>query len=259
MKYFGRVWDPAYYRTYLEAGAEPLGYRSVQAEVSRALASPADFHDVPKQAGDYFRKTSGLFRDSDEDRRPAWVVCDRRYVSARWPGDVHAFAAAFARRPGGIPRFFNNAIDGRTKMNQTAIFAPFLTTMLLTLIVWFYMYSKRIPLIQKSKIDPNALTAAELARISPPSVSNPSDNLKNLFELPTLFYGLMLYLFVTGKVDEAYLIAAWVFAGFSRAAQRGALHGQHRHAAILALLHLRIGAVVHGGARCLECALAERS
>jgi putative intracellular protease/amidase len=96
MKYFGRIWDPAYYRTYLEAGAEPLGFRSVQAEVSRALASPADFRDVPKDAGDYFRKTSGLFRDSDVDERPAWVVRDGRYVSARWPGDAHAFAAAFS-------------------------------------------------------------------------------------------------------------------------------------------------------------------
>ena len=99
-------------------------------------------------------------------------------------------------------------------MNQATIFAPFLTTMLLTLIVWVYMYSKRIPLIQKSRINPNDLTAAELARISPRSVSNPSDNLRNLFELPTLFYGLALYLFVTGKVDQTYLIAAWVFAGF---------------------------------------------
>jgi hypothetical protein len=99
-------------------------------------------------------------------------------------------------------------------MNQSAIFAPFLTTMVLTLIVWFYMYSKRIPLIQKSRIDPNRLTPAELERISPPSVSNPSDNLKNLFELPALFYGLVLYLFVTNKVDETYLIAAWIFAAF---------------------------------------------
>jgi hypothetical protein len=99
-------------------------------------------------------------------------------------------------------------------MNQSAIVGPFMTMMLLTLIVWFYMYVKRIPLIQRSKIDPNALTAAELTRISPPSVSNPSDNLKNLFELPTLFYGLVLYLFVVNKVDEAYLIAAWIFAGF---------------------------------------------
>lgn len=99
-------------------------------------------------------------------------------------------------------------------MNQTAIFAPLLAVMLLTMIVWFYMYAKRIPLIQKSKIDPNKLTAAELARISPPSVSNPSDNLKNLFELPTLFYGVVLYLFIVNKVDETYLIAAWTFAGF---------------------------------------------
>jgi hypothetical protein len=99
-------------------------------------------------------------------------------------------------------------------MNQSAIFAPFLATMLLTLIVWFYMYFKRIPLIQKSKINPNDLTPAELARISPPSVANPSDNLKNLFELPALFYGLVLYLFVTNKVDETFLIAAWIFAGF---------------------------------------------
>jgi hypothetical protein len=99
-------------------------------------------------------------------------------------------------------------------MNQSAIVGPFMTMMLLTLVVWFYMYVKRIPLIQRSKIDPNALTAAELTRISPPSVSNPSDNLKNLFELPTLFYGLVLYLFVVNKVDEAYLIAAWIFAGF---------------------------------------------
>lgn len=99
-------------------------------------------------------------------------------------------------------------------MNQTAIFSPFLTMMLLTLVVWIYMYSRRIPLIQKSKIDPNSLTAAELARISPPAVSNPSDNLKNLFELPTLFYGLVLYLYVTHHVDEPYLVAAWIFAAF---------------------------------------------
>jgi hypothetical protein len=99
-------------------------------------------------------------------------------------------------------------------MNQTAIFAPFLAMMFLTLIVWFYMYAKRIPLIQRSKIDPDKLTAAELARISPPSVSNPSDNLKNLFELPTLFYGLVLYLYVANKVDATYLVAAWVFAAF---------------------------------------------
>ncbi len=91
-----RFWDPNYYRTYLEQPGEPDGYMSVQQEVTRSLATPADFLDVPKTDPGYRRKTSGLQRDTMNDARPAFVVQDRNYVSARWPGDVHTFAKAFA-------------------------------------------------------------------------------------------------------------------------------------------------------------------
>lgn len=91
-----RYWDPGYYRTYGEAPGEPPGFRSVEAEVTRALARPEDFADVPPDAPHPFRRTSGLFRDSGRDARPAWVVRDGVYVSARWPGDVHTFARTFA-------------------------------------------------------------------------------------------------------------------------------------------------------------------
>jgi putative intracellular protease/amidase len=91
-----RFWDPNYYRTYLEQAGEPDGYMSVQQEVMRALASPADFLDVPKADPEHRRKTSGLQRDSMEDARPAFIVQDRNYISARWPGDAHTFAKAFA-------------------------------------------------------------------------------------------------------------------------------------------------------------------
>ncbi|HZR74263.1 type 1 glutamine amidotransferase domain-containing protein [Bradyrhizobium sp.] len=91
-----RFWDPNYYRTYLEKAGESDGYMSVQQEVTRALASPGDFLDVPKTDPDFRRKTSGLQRDTMDDARPAFVVQDRNYVSARWPGDVHTFAKAFA-------------------------------------------------------------------------------------------------------------------------------------------------------------------
>jgi len=94
-RFCGRFWTPDYYRTYLEAPGEPAGYMSVQAEVSRALANPADFLDVPAEAPDRLRKTSGLHRDSLTDSRPAWVVRDGQYLSARWPGDVHTFARRF--------------------------------------------------------------------------------------------------------------------------------------------------------------------
>ncbi len=96
-------------------------------------------------------------------------------------------------------------------MNQQAIFGPFLALMLLTLIVWLYMYSRRIPFIVRSRPRPEQLTPLELARLSPPSVANPSDNLKNLFEIPVLFYALCLYLYVMRRVDLTYLCAAWFF------------------------------------------------
>ena len=96
----------------------------------------------------------------------------------------------------------------------SSIFAPFFVMIFLTLIVWLYMYARRIPFIQRSRLRPEQLTPLELARISPPAVANPSDNLKNLFEIPTVFYALVLYLYVTDEVDSAYLLAAWIFVGF---------------------------------------------
>ena len=91
MRFAGRRSDPDYYRTYVEKPGEPAGYWSVQSEVTRSLADPKDFEE-PRA----FIPSSGLFRDSDSTLAPAFVVRDGNYISARWPGDVHAFARAFA-------------------------------------------------------------------------------------------------------------------------------------------------------------------
>ncbi len=100
-------------------------------------------------------------------------------------------------------------------MAQTAIFGPFFAMMLLTLLVWVYMYIRRIDFITRSNISPRDLAApGALAQLSPAAVSNPSDNLKNLFEVPVLFYALTLYLFVTHQVDPPYVTAAWIFVAF---------------------------------------------
>jgi putative intracellular protease/amidase len=87
-----RFWDPDYYRTYKEAPGEPAGYMSVQQEVTRNLASPADFIDVPDNDPHRRRRTSGTVRDTPDDATPAFVVRDGNYVSARWPGDAQSFA-----------------------------------------------------------------------------------------------------------------------------------------------------------------------
>ena len=107
-------------------------------------------------------------------------------------------------------------------MDQAAIFQPFIATMILTMTVWLYMYARRLSFIFARRLDPKQMTPLELARVSPPQVSNPSDNLKNLFELPTVFYAVVLYLYATHQVDTAHVGAAWVFFLFR--AMHSAVH-----------------------------------
>ncbi|CAF2376997.1 unnamed protein product [Rotaria sp. Silwood2] len=98
---------------------------------------------------------------------------------------------------------------------QLRIFGPFFATMLLTTVVWVYLFIRRIYFLNSINIRPEQLMRpGELARISPPAVSNPSDNLKNLFEMPVLFYALSIYLFITKQVDTTYVVAAWIFFVF---------------------------------------------
>ena len=108
-----RFWDPYYYRTYRDGKGQEPGSMSVQAEVTRALAKTSDFLDVPVGSTDYRQKTSGLNRDSLDDNRPAFVVEDGTYVSARWPGDVHTFAKTYAALLVRLSRPLQTAQAGR--------------------------------------------------------------------------------------------------------------------------------------------------
>jgi hypothetical protein len=115
-------------------------------------------------------------------------------------------------------------------MPQEAIFAPMFAMFGLTALVWTYMYSRRIPFILSQKMTNAEMAAGEFLRRAPGGVSAPSDNLKNLFEMPVLFYALALVLFVTARVDSIYLGAAWAFAALR------ALHS---------LIHCTYNTVIH--------------
>ena len=100
-------------------------------------------------------------------------------------------------------------------MQDPAIFAPFIGTMLLTLAVWLIMYVRRLLFLYANKIDHRTIDTPEKAdSIIPDKVCYASHNLKNLFELPVLFYAVCIYLYVTGSVDTLYLVAAWWFFVF---------------------------------------------
>jgi putative intracellular protease/amidase len=73
-----------YYRTYPQ---------TVQAEVTLRLRDKNDFNPGPFVP----------IRDSAERPDRGFVVRDGSYVSARWPGDCHAFGQALVRLAGAAP------------------------------------------------------------------------------------------------------------------------------------------------------------
>ena len=95
-----------------------------------------------------------------------------------------------------------------------SIFGPVLGMFVLTFVVWVYMFAKRIPWITRANLSDEEMTPLNFMQAMPPDVAAPSDNLKNLFEMPVIFYALCLYLYVTQQVDQIHVISAWVFFSF---------------------------------------------
>ena len=85
LAYYSTAWKLGrYYRTY-------TAY--VEEEVRAALREPArQFLRGPINWG---------ARDSQADPSPAFVVEDRNYLSARWPGDAYAFSRRFVEKLDG--------------------------------------------------------------------------------------------------------------------------------------------------------------
>jgi hypothetical protein len=100
-------------------------------------------------------------------------------------------------------------------MTSQQILLPMLGMMVLTACVWFVLYARRIPAMRKVGKPTQAYTTPDKgAALLPEEVSYPSNNFKNLFELPVLFYALCLYLYVTATAERPDVIAAWLFFGF---------------------------------------------
>ena len=100
-------------------------------------------------------------------------------------------------------------------MRPELILQPMVAMMLVTAVVWVVLYAKRIPAMHAARLPAQTYTTPDkTVELLPEVASYPANNLKNLFELPVVFYALCLLLFVTERVDGIYLVSAWVFVGF---------------------------------------------
>ena len=82
----------------------------------------------------------------------------------------------------------------------------------LTILVWLFMYARRLTFLIGNQIDADRLKAPEsVSQIIPPDINAPSNNLKNLFEMPVLFYALALIAMQSKLQSDLVTLSAWAF------------------------------------------------
>lgn len=90
---------------------------------------------------------------------------------------------------------------------------PLLTQVLLTFLVWFYLFARRVPEILRKGLDAEHLKDRAEAHGLMPDSAAASNNLKNLFEMPLLFFTAVLLILVLMIQDQALVFLSWCFVG----------------------------------------------
>lgn len=128
-----------------------------------------------------------------------------------------------------------------------------------TMLMWLWMYAKRIPAMGKAGIDSKTLvggTGKSLDDVLPAEVQWIAHNYNHLHEAPTVFYAVALALAMIGQGDGINANIAWAYVGLrvahslvqaisNRVIVRFALFALSSLALMALTLHLLL-AVFHG-------------
>lgn len=99
-------------------------------------------------------------------------------------------------------------------MYYKSMLLPLLAMVALTFLVWFYLFARRVPEIMRKKIDVRKLQDRAEAHELLTDSAAASNNLKNLFELPVLFYVAALLSLLLMIQDPLLVWLSWSFVGF---------------------------------------------
>ena len=80
-----------------------------------------------------------------------------------------------------------------------------------TLVVWLRLYQIRLAEMRRSRIAPQRLAGSADKHLL--KDTRASDNFINLFEVPVLFYVLVLATLQAGLPDGEFVLLAWTFVG----------------------------------------------
>ena len=94
---------------------------------------------------------------------------------------------------------------------MTSLLTPVLALIVLTLLVWVWMYATRIPAMRRVGITPQDARHPGSLDGLPSSARQVSDNYNHLLEQPTIFYALVFYIVFSGHSDGLHIYLAWAY------------------------------------------------
>jgi hypothetical protein len=100
-------------------------------------------------------------------------------------------------------------------MIKSEILHPVVALAVWTMIIWLWLYIKRIPAINKSpELDSNTWVGGiggDLDKVLPDKVQWVAHNYNHLHEAPTVFYAVALVLAMVGAGDGGNAKVAWAY------------------------------------------------
>lgn len=98
-----------------------------------------------------------------------------------------------------------------------AILWPAIAMVALIFVVWFVMYVQRFALMKRRPPRPEDFASGEAALRYFQPVEAAANNLRNLFEMPVLFFALIPLLLVTATDSVSQILFAWFYVGLRAA------------------------------------------
>lgn len=91
----------------------------------------------------------------------------------------------------------------------SSVLVPVLALVVWSLILWIWMYARRLPAMSKAKLDPQAARFPGSLNVLPDGARQVADNYNHLMEQPTIFYALAIFTYLAGGQDGFTAGLAW--------------------------------------------------
>ncbi len=102
-------------------------------------------------------------------------------------------------------------IQGVTYLQS--VLAPALALVVWSLVIWLWMYIKRIPAMSKAKVNPQDARFPGSLNVLPDDARAAADNYNHLMEQPTIFYALAVLTYLLGLQSPFTAGLAWGYVG----------------------------------------------